>query len=64
MEWLPFGRIESNARFAIYSEAEGLVSEHERARESMRGLSAHLKKNTQTTARIYERTLEGWEAIL
>ena len=61
---LPLSAIRTNARFAIYSEAEGLISEHDTAGESMRGLAAHVEFNPQTKARIYQRTREGWEAIL
>jgi hypothetical protein len=61
---LPFHVVRTNARFALYSESEGLISEHDRAGEAIRGLAAHVQFNSQTKARIYERTPEGWEAIL
>lgn len=61
---LPFNRINSDARFVVYSESEGVISEHERAGLAMRGLSERVLKKHDTKARIYERTPEGWEAIL
>jgi hypothetical protein len=56
--------IQSDARFVIYSEAEGLISGHERAGLSMRALVAHVRSNPPSSAKIYERTPVGWELIL
>jgi hypothetical protein len=60
----PFSKIRTDARFAVYSDDEGLVSKHDRAGHAVRGLSAHLEFKPGSKARIYERTPDGWEMIL
>jgi hypothetical protein len=41
---LPLVRIQSDLPFVLFSEAEGLVSGHEKATQSLRVLAAHLGK--------------------
>jgi hypothetical protein len=63
---LPPGRIASNAKFVIHSEANGVISEHENQADAILGLRAHLKKTRPAgtdEAAIYRRDGDGWRVF-
>jgi hypothetical protein len=60
---LPLESIHSAAKFVLYSEKEGVVSEHEQAPDAMRKLSILVGGDPDSPTGIYERRDE-WVRIL
>jgi hypothetical protein len=60
-------RIESQARFVIYSPSVGIISEHERASDAAvafyKFAAKELKGTIVTLPGIYKRTPEGWVKV-
>lgn len=58
---LPLKSIRSQAKFVIYSEKDGLISEHEKLADAMRRLALHIGADLSSRASIYERWEDGWD---
>ena len=64
MNILQSAQIDSSAEFVIYSESEGVISEHGDEGDVMKAFVEHLKKHrepVQAEPVTYKRTGDGWD---
>jgi hypothetical protein len=60
---LPLGAIPSDAGFVLFSEKEGLISEHIELADAMQYLAFQLQADWQSKAVVYERAKE-WTKVM
>jgi hypothetical protein len=63
-EKLPIASINSGAKFVLFDQYAGVVSEHEKVGEALRQLALEISANLLTEATVFERTAEQWVRVL